>query len=59
MLTLNSAEEESRLTEVLAVHPELRELYLLKEEFRCIFERVRSRDKASKFLRAWICKELG
>ncbi|WPD20772.1 MAG: ISL3 family transposase [Candidatus Electrothrix scaldis] len=51
-----STEEESRLTEVLALHPELRELYLIKEEFRCIFERVRSRDKASKFLRAWIWK---
>lgn len=51
-----STEEESRLTEVLALHPELRELYLIKEEFRCIFERVRSRDKASKFLRAWIYK---
>ena len=51
-----SAKEEIRLTEVLARHTELRELYLLKEEFRCIFERVRNRDKALKFLKAWICK---
>lgn len=48
--------EEARLVNVLAQHPELRELYLLKEEFRCIFERVRSRDKASLFLKAWIYK---
>jgi transposase len=51
-----SAEEEARLTKVLARHPELRELYLLKEEFRCIFEKVRSRDKASHFLKAWVYK---
>ena len=51
-----SAEEESRLTEMLVDHPELRELYLLKEEFRCIFEKVRSRDKASQFLKVWIYK---
>ena len=51
-----SAEEESRLTEMLVDHPELRELYLLKEEFRCIFEKVRSRDKASQFLKAWVYK---
>lgn len=51
-----SVEEEVRLTEVPGLHPELRKLYLLKEEFRCIFERVRSRDKASLFLKAWIYK---
>ena len=51
-----SAEEEARLTKLLASHPELRELYLLKEEFRCIFEKVRSRDKASQFLKAWVYK---
>ena len=41
---------------MLASHPELRKLYLLKEEFRCIFEKVRSRDKASQFLKAWVYK---
>lgn len=51
-----SAEEEARLIKVPALHPELRELYLLKEEFRCIFEKVRSRDKASQFLKAWVYK---
>ena len=51
-----STEEEARLTTLLASHPELRELYLLKEEFRCIFEKVRSRDKASQFLKAWVYK---
>jgi transposase len=51
-----SAEEEARLTKLLASHHELRELYLLKEEFRCIFEKVRNRDKASQFLKAWVYK---
>ena len=37
---------------------ELRPLYLLKEEFRLIFEKVDSRNKAEKYLRAWKLKVL-
>jgi hypothetical protein len=37
---------------MIAPHPELRELYFLKEEFICIFERVRRLDKAFQLLKA-------
>jgi len=48
--------EALKLAEVLAACPELRTLYLLKEEFRLIFEKVQDRDQAARFLRAWIYK---
>lgn len=34
----------------------MRTLYLLKEEFRSIFEKIDCREKATKFLSAWILK---
>lgn len=49
-----SAAEEARLCRVLDLCPSLRELYLLKEDFRHIFDKVHSRDKAERFLTAWI-----
>ena len=49
-------EEETQLLAVLAASPELRALYLLKEEFRLICEKARDRQQAERFLRAWIWK---
>jgi transposase len=49
-------EEEERLLEVLAASPELRTAYLLKEEFRTIFEKVKDPQQAERFLRAWMWK---
>lgn len=51
-----TAEEESQLQHILMVCPELRVMYLLKEEFRTICDKVQSRKQAARFLRAWICK---
>ncbi len=51
-----SAKEEEILQKILESCPELRVLYLLKEEFRQIFERVDSREKAERFLKAWVVK---
>jgi transposase len=49
-------EQEKKLNEILSLCPELRTMYLLKEEFRTIFEKVKSKDKAARFLDAWILK---
>lgn len=51
-----SALDEAQLNNILGLYPELRTLYLLKEEFRCIFEKVHDRQKAARFLSAWILK---
>ena len=48
--------EESQLQQVLANCPELRTLYLLKEEFRTICDKVKDRPQAERFLRAWMWK---
>ena len=47
-------EEETKLQAVLTAFPELRTAYLLKEEFRTICEKLRSRDLARRFLQAWL-----
>ena len=49
-------EEQTQLNKILDLCPQLRTLYLLKEEFRAIFERIHCRDKARKFLAAWVLK---
>jgi transposase len=51
-----TAKEESHLQHILRVCPELRVMYLLKEEFRLICDKVQSREQAIRFLRAWIWK---
>lgn len=51
-----SKKQEDQLTQILQACPELRTLYLLKEEFRIIFEKIKSRDKAARFLDAWCRK---
>jgi len=51
-----STSEEAQLSRLLNLCPELRTLYLLKEEFRRIFEKVHDRHKAERFFSAWILK---
>lgn len=51
-----TAEQEAQLQAVLAADPQLRQAYLLKEEFRTIFERIHDRHQAERFLRAWALK---
>ncbi len=51
-----SKKEEDQLTQILNVCQELRVVYLLKEEFRLIFETIKSREKAARFLDAWCLK---
>ncbi|MDL1988681.1 MAG: ISL3 family transposase [Deltaproteobacteria bacterium] len=53
-----SSRDEKTLTEILNLCPELRTIYLLKEEFRLIFEKVDIREKAERFLSAWKLKAL-
>jgi len=48
--------EEAQLQKILAVCPEMGTLYLLKEEFRTICDKVNDRSRAERFLRAWIWK---
>lgn len=48
--------EEAQLSRILESCSELRTLYLLKEEFRRIFEKVHERQKAARFLSAWILR---
>ena len=51
-----SPKEERHLSEILEFCPEIRQLYLLKEEFRQIFDKVDSKEKAERFLQAWKLK---
>lgn len=51
-----SDDQEQQLRKMLAAHHELRTAYLLKEEFRLIFEKIHDQDRARRFLYAWICK---
>jgi transposase len=48
--------EEEKLKKVLELCPDLRTLYLLKEELRRMFEQIHHRDKAARFLSARILK---
>ncbi len=51
-----SPKEEKKLTLILAACPELRQLYLLKEEFRTICNKIKDKKQAERFLRAWCYK---
>jgi len=51
-----TAKDEAHLQKILELCPELRTIYLLKEEFRCIFEKIDTRAKAHKFLSCWAIK---
>ena len=52
-------EEEAQLMEILNASPELRDVYLLKEEFRTIFEKINDPQRAELFLKFWIWKAEG
>jgi len=49
-------QEEAQLQAILANCPQLRSLYLLKEEFRTICDKVKDRPQAERFLRVWLWK---
>jgi len=49
-------EQVDKLNNLLKLCPSLRTLYLLKEEFRTIFEKIKSKEKAARFLDTWILK---
>lgn len=51
-----SEKEERHLQEILAISPDIREAYLLKEEFHTIFEKIKNQEQAERFLKAWIWK---
>jgi transposase len=48
-----TAKDEKILEKVLENCEELRTLYLLKEEFRLIFEKAKNRENAEKYLKVW------
>ncbi len=51
-----SEKQEKKLMTALNAIPELKRIYLLKEEFRLVFERIQDKQQAERFLQAWICK---
>ena len=53
-----SAKDEEKLNKILDPCKKLREIYLLKEEYRYIFEKARDRQKAEKYLRVWKLKAM-
>ena len=50
------AEQEAQLKVILAASDELRTIYLLREEFRTICDKVHERARAMRFLDAWTWK---
>lgn len=53
-----SSSDERQLCDILDICHKLRTLYLLKEDFRQIFEKVKTRDQAERFLRVWKLRAL-
>ncbi len=49
-----TAAEEAQLQQLLTTSDTLRRVYLLKEEFRTICEKLHDRERAARFLRAWL-----
>ncbi len=49
-------DEEAKLRLILDASDELRTLYLLKEEFRTICDKITNRAQAERFLQAWMWK---
>jgi len=50
------ADEEEKLQVIFEASSELRAIYLLKEEFRIICDKITNRAQAVRFLRAWTWK---
>ena len=55
--TLNPTEEQ-KLSLILDACPELRQVYLLKEEFRTICDKLKDKTQAERFLNVWCYKAL-
>lgn len=53
-----SEEEEIKLRKILDACEELRAIYLLKEEFRTICNKIKNVEQAEAFLKAWVWKAL-
>jgi transposase len=51
-------DQQAQLQIILDTSDELRAIYLLKEEFRTICDKIRDRDKAERFLRTWTWRSL-
>jgi len=51
-----SQEEEAQLRVSLNASDELRVIYLLREEFRTICDKIEDRPRAERFLQAWVWK---
>ena len=51
-------EEEAKLQRILEASDELRVVYLLKEEFRTICDKIKDREQAERFLRAWVWRAI-
>ena len=51
-----TADQSQQLQAALTADTDLRTAYLLKEEFALIFDRIRDREQARRFLMAWIVK---
>lgn len=51
-----SSKEEAHLLDILNACPQLRTLYLLKEDFRTICDKASNRHQAERFLRVWLYK---
>jgi transposase len=51
-----SKKQAEQLDQILEVCPKIRTLYLLKEEFRTIFEKIKCRKRAARFLDTWALK---
>lgn len=51
-----TSEQEVKLTLILGACPELRQIYLLKEDFRTICNKIKDKKQAERFLRVWCYK---
>ncbi|MGB0389044.1 MAG: ISL3 family transposase, partial [Ardenticatenaceae bacterium] len=49
-----SAKEEAKLQKILDAFPELRTVYLLKEQFRTIGDKIKDKKRAERFLKVWV-----
>jgi len=50
------SKEEHQLRLILEAVPELRTVYLFKEELRTLCEKIKPRDRAERFLRSWVLR---
>ena len=49
-----SAKEEAKLQKILQACPDLRTVYLLKEQFRTIGDKIKDKKRAERFLKVWV-----